>query len=83
MIRKYLTDILSNRIVVQDTIINNGTSDEDYCTLYHCNFGYPFLDENVIVSFDGKTVLPRTELAKEHVKDIHKFFLPVDNQSPL
>lgn len=80
VVRKISTSPMSDRILIEDTFINEGTRDEEYCVLYHCNFGYPFLDENVRIIYDGKNVVPRTPLAKERINEADRFLPPVDNQ---
>lgn len=78
--RKIVTEINGDTITLHDTVINNGTKDENFCVLYHVNVGYPMLDEGVEVLYDGQTVVPRTALAKERIGEIHGFLKPVDNQ---
>lgn len=53
-------------IRVHDTVFNESGSEQQVCIMYHCNFGYPFLDENVLLDipsyarkykgFEDKTV---------------------------
>ena len=44
--RSITTSIFGKTIRIKDTITNNTDADEPYMLLYHCNFGYPLLDEN-------------------------------------
>ena len=80
LIRKISTIICGDAITIEDTLINNGTKDEDFCLLYHINIGYPMLDEGVRICFDGLKIEARTELADEKCGEIHTFLKPVDNQ---
>ena len=76
--RKISTKYNSNKIVLTDTIKNNGFSDADYMLLYHFNLGYPFLDEDVKIIVNTES----TELFTEK-GDISKAFTisqPIDNK---
>ena len=58
--------------------MNEGFKDAKYCLLYHCNFGYPFLDERSEISGDILASEPRTPFAKqEAAKSLH-MEAPVD-----
>ena len=37
--------LFSDEIVIEDTVINEGFYDVDLTLAYHCNFGYPLVDE--------------------------------------
>ncbi len=43
-----------NRLILRDEIRNAGFEAAPFCVLYHCNFGYPLLEEGaqIIVEFD-------------------------------
>ena len=43
--RTITAKLFSNEIVVEDTLINEGFYDVDAALAYHCNFGYPLVDE--------------------------------------
>ncbi len=80
IIRTIRTKVLSDEVEIYDTLINDGTRDENYTLLYHVNVGYPMLDEGVKIEYDPKTVIPRTPLAEERINEIHDFLSPVDNE---
>jgi len=67
-------------VSVSDTLVNEGDKDEDYCLLYHCNFGYPFLSEDCALSFKEKSILSRTPKAKENLPSLKSFSRPIDNE---
>lgn len=68
-------------ITVNDTLKNLGTKDENYCILYHINFGYPFLDEGVEIVCDTEKVEARAEYARKFLPTSHIFEKPQDNDS--
>lgn len=78
--RTITTAIGSTKVTVSDTLINRGTKKEQYCLLYHCNVGYPMLDEGVTVEQDASSIIPRTKHAEEHIADRTSFPAPVDNE---
>lgn len=78
--RTVSTSIGSEKVSVKDVLVNKGTKTENYCLLYHCNVGYPMLDEGVTVEQDAASVLPRTKHAEDHVADRTCFPAPVDNE---
>lgn len=43
--RTITTKLFSNEFTLSDTIINQGFNDEDVAICYHCNFGYPLVNE--------------------------------------
>ena len=45
--RKIVCPMGQNSITVNDVLYNNSPYPVEYMLLYHCNFGYPFLDESL------------------------------------
>ncbi len=43
--RTIRTKLFSNEIHIEDTIVNEGFCDENIALCYHCNFGYPLVQE--------------------------------------
>ncbi len=78
--RTISTAIGSTSVSVTDVLENRGTKEENYCLLYHCNVGYPMLDEGTTIDADTASVLPRTKHAEEHIADRTVFPAPVDNE---
>lgn len=56
MVRNY--EIYSDRIEIHDSLTNQGFVNAEYVLLYHTNFGYPFLDDGIELSFDEKETIP-------------------------
>lgn len=69
-------DVLS----LEDSLVNLGTKVEDYCLLYHTNFGYPMLDEGTEIIYDIKTVTPCDELSERLASSRTIFGAPIDNE---
>lgn len=78
--RTVRTSLGSDSVSVEDTLVNRGFRDEEYCLLYHINLGYPMLDEGVRIEAEEEEVTPRTEWAKERIADRMMFTPAVDNE---
>lgn len=59
LIRKIRSRLGENRIAIVDVVENFGFADAPHMMLYHCNFGFPLMDENTTVDFPSQTVIPR------------------------
>lgn len=81
MRRTVTTDILSDKLDIQDELINKGTKTEDYALLYHINVGYPMLDEGTTITSDAISVTPRNEWSAQNIADRTLRKPPVDNQT--
>ena len=64
--RKIYTKVGQATLTVSDELINEGYRPEDYCVLYHVNFGYPMLDEGAEIKGNITKITPRTEWAKRN-----------------
>ena len=78
--RRVTSAIGSDTVSVEDTLVNNGTKDEDYCLLYHVNVGYPMLDEGAEVVAEILRAEPRTEWSRQTAADMLNISASVDNQ---
>ncbi|MBR4934081.1 MAG: DUF4432 family protein, partial [Clostridia bacterium] len=47
--RIYRFSYTDNSFEVTDTVTNEADTESPYMIMYHCNMGYPLLDENSIV----------------------------------
>ena len=77
--RKISSKIGSDSVKIEDTLVNLGYKDEDYCLLYHINVGYPMLDDGGKILADVDEVISRTEWSKKHEASILETSMPVDN----
>ncbi len=71
-------EIYKDKIVINDEVKNLGYLKENYVLLYHTNFGYPFLDENLKIEMPVIKTDPSTDIAKK--REDKKFIItsPVD-----
>lgn len=61
--REYIISLEKNEIALTDTIKNIGSTVSPVQVLYHCNMGYPLLDENAEITIPSVSVTPRNEHA--------------------
>lgn len=59
--REYICPLYKNEIRLIDVIENTGTEDSPLEVLYHCNMGYPLLDETARLDIPHHGVTPRNE----------------------
>ncbi len=78
--RKIYSDAGSDSVEIEDTLINEGTKEEEYALLYHVNLGYPFLDEGGRIDANAKSVTPRTSWAEENLNGWEIISAPEDNR---
>ncbi len=56
----------SGKVTVEDVLQNRAYRTENYCLLYHVNFGYPMLDAGATVQIDTVEVTPRNEWSAQN-----------------
>lgn len=61
---------------ISDCLENLGFTQEDYCLLYHVNFGYPFLDGNSYVELDALSTEPRDKFAAQYMRTCESMLPP-------
>lgn len=64
-------------IKITDRIKNDGYTKAPFMILYHCNLGFPLLDESSKLITSAKNILPRDEEAAKGLKDACAFSKPV------
>lgn len=77
--RRITSEIGSDLMRLEDTLINESFRDQDYCLLYHINIGYPMLDEGAKVVADIEKITPRTEWSDKHKVALCDMSSSVDN----
>lgn len=70
----------SAQISVRDSIYNEAFRSEPLMLMYHCNVGYPLLNENSRLILPSKAVEPRDEISRENLGTISKMDKPKDNE---
>lgn len=76
MERKIKSLLGKNKIVIKDSITNEGFEKQPFMILYHVNFGYPFLDEGAEIIAPIDKVIPSTEHAKKGIEEHYKVEKP-------
>lgn len=67
--REYFFPADKNEMILTDRITNLGDVSTPYELLYHCNMGYPFLDEDAILNIPSEQVTPRNNHAATGISD--------------
>jgi hypothetical protein len=66
MLTRHITTKLgANELCIQDTLENLTGNAEEFCLLYHFNFGFPFLTEALKLKFPKNKCIPRTPEARD------------------
>lgn len=66
--RVYRVSFAENAFSVEDTVTNLADTESPYMILYHCNMGYPLLDENSTLRIPNSGITPRNAHAAEHIE---------------
>lgn len=74
--RRITTRMGADSIWVRDTVTNCGFERQPLMLLYHCNFGYPLLDEGSVLVTSGGRVVPRDEDAQRGLGECFRFQAP-------
>lgn len=67
MNRVYTFSYLENTFGVKDTVTNLADEDSPYMILYHCNMGYPLLNQNSEVVVPHSKITARNERAEKNI----------------
>lgn len=70
--------VKENEIVVCDTVCNEAYTEAKYVLLYHTNFGYPFLNENLKVEIPFVKSEGLTDFAKSRIGKQLQITEPID-----
>ena len=63
----------SNRLVIEDVVVNRGGTSAEFELLYHCNFGPPFLGDGSRLVAPLEAVHPRDSRASEDIDAFSRF----------
>ena len=74
------TRLESNSILVTDEIENQAFRPEPLMLLYHCNMGYPFLDETCELVLPVKETVGREAFSQEHEGNWNRMEAPVEGE---
>ncbi len=67
MERTYRFSYTENCFSVSDTVTNLADTESPYMIMYHCNMGYPLLDEDSVVRIPHHSVAPRDGEAAQYM----------------
>ncbi|HIZ19328.1 MAG TPA: aldose 1-epimerase family protein [Firmicutes bacterium] len=74
--RKIRTYTRKNVIEVEDDVCNNAFERAPLMLMYHCNYGYPLLSEQAVLSVNAAQSLPRDEEAAKGEKTMFTMLPP-------
>jgi galactose mutarotase-like enzyme len=74
--RRY--EITANSLRICDTVQNDAFKDTEYVLLYHVNYGYPFLDEGLLLDIPALQSDPLTEIATKRKAEMFTITPPLD-----
>ncbi|NLL36336.1 MAG: DUF4432 family protein [Fretibacterium sp.] len=81
MTRRISAPIWGSELLIEDRLENLTPHDEDYMLLYHCNFGYPLLDENTVLHLpEQRRTIPNSDYAAAALEDQCRCTPPVDGE---
>lgn len=75
--RRIESKLGESKILINDVIRNEGYKKSPFMILYHCNIGFPLLDEGCKLITNAKNITPRDEDARKGFSDIYNFTLPI------
>lgn len=82
VLRRKIESVLGeNSITVTDEIENQAFRPEPLMLLYHCNLGYPFLNEKCQLYIPTKKAIGREQFSVEHEELWDVMEKPIDNES--
>ena len=71
--RTVRTKLGENRFWIDDVIENDGFRESPYMLLYHCNVGWPAVDEGSTLIAPSRQVAPRDDTARDGQEDWARF----------
>ncbi len=74
--REISTKLGSSTISIKDTVINEGFDESPFMILYHCNMGFPLLDEGAQIYSRSKRVILRETKKEVKHEQYAKFLAP-------
>lgn len=81
VLRRKIESVLGeNSITVTDEVENQSFRPEPLMLMYHCNMGYPFLDESCRLYMPSRAVTGREDFSERHVDRWDRMESPIDNE---
>lgn len=75
--REIETRLLSDNLMIRDTVENCGFSVQPLMLLYHVNFGYPIVDKDTVLVQSKSIVKPRDEESRKGIDTYNVFSNPI------
>lgn len=79
--REISSKLGENKLLITDTIENEGFQQQPFMLLYHVNFGFPVVSENTELIMPPAVTMPRTEEASKGIGSFKSFQAPTHNYS--
>ncbi len=76
--REYFFSSEESSFLLTDTVCNLGETAEPIEILYHCNMGYPFLDEDAVLRIPSQKVTPRNAHAETGINNWNTVDCPTE-----
>lgn len=73
----------SDQIEIEDCVKNEGYRSTPHMLLYHCNLGYPLLQQDSICSLPHCSVRPRTNFAASMLSHLDEIISPQDQMEEM
>jgi len=68
LVRTVTTTLGANSLVIDDEVVNEGHSSSPHMILYHCNFGWPLVDESAEIVLAERSSVARDAEAQKGYK---------------
>jgi len=72
-----------SRLTIRDLVVNQGFQSTPHMMLYHCNLGFPLLDEGSELIAPSKHVAPRDQVAAPGLDAHSRYEAPIDGYQVL
>jgi len=76
--RRIWTYLGASRLWIRDVVANEGFQTTPHMMLYHCNFGFPLLDEGAELIAPSRSVTPRDAVAAPGLAEHHRYEAPIE-----
>lgn len=81
LLRRTITSKFDSGVIhICDQVENQSFREETMMLMYHCNFGYPFLESGCRLILPTRKVTPREPWSQEHLDHWNVMEQPVDNE---
>jgi len=75
--RRIWTYLGASRLWIRDVVANEGFQTTPHMMLYHCNFGFPVIDDGARLVTGARSVMPRDDDARPGIGEYDRFTGPI------